>query len=70
MPVAAEQESRLPQPDRGRFGEVGELAVVTHGVLRRILARQLEARGWRPDGMRRSYAHWSVWTLRKTMRTR
>ncbi len=39
------------------------IVVVTHGVFRRILARQLEALGWRPDGRRRSYAHWSIWSL-------
>jgi broad specificity phosphatase PhoE len=38
-------------------------AIVTHGVFRRILARQLEALGWQSDGRRRSYDHWSVWTL-------
>ena len=39
------------------------VAVVTHGVFRRILARQLEALGWRGDGRHRSYDHWSVWAL-------
>jgi broad specificity phosphatase PhoE len=39
------------------------VVVVTHGVFRRILARQLEALGWHPDGRRRSYAHWSIWSL-------
>ena len=39
------------------------VAVVTHGVFRRILARQLEALGWRADGRIRSWAHWSVWSL-------
>jgi broad specificity phosphatase PhoE len=39
------------------------IAVVTHGVFRRILARQLQRVGWQRYGRRRSYAHWSVWSL-------
>ena len=39
------------------------LAVVTHGVFRRLLARQLVEDGWRLESRRRSYAHWSVWAL-------
>ena len=38
------------------------VAVVTHGVFRRELARALNARGWKSGG-RRSYAPWSVWEL-------
>lgn len=39
------------------------VVVVTHGIFRRILALELERMGWRPDGARRSYANWSVWSL-------
>lgn len=38
------------------------VAVVTHGVFRRELARALKARGWKISG-RRSYAPWSIWEL-------
>jgi broad specificity phosphatase PhoE len=41
------------------------IAAVTHGTFRRYLARRLEYIGWHPDGRRRSYRHWSVWTLSK-----
>lgn len=37
--------------------------VVTHGIFRRLLARQLHALGWKPEGKHDSYAHWSVWSL-------
>lgn len=39
------------------------VAVVTHGIFRRLLARALEESGWRPERARRSYANWSVWRL-------
>lgn len=39
------------------------LVVVTHGVFRRLLARQLIADGWTLAPGRRSYARWSVWRL-------
>ena len=42
----------------------GTIAVVTHGVFRRMLLEVLMARGWREEASRRSYAHWSVWRLR------
>ena len=41
------------------------IAVATHGVFRRILARQLLTVGWQPRGKWRSYDHWSVWSLSK-----
>lgn len=44
-----------------RSGNGAALAVVTHGVVRRMLARQVVADGWRAEPGRRSYAHWSVW---------
>ena len=40
------------------------IAVVTHGVFRRMLLEVLLANGWRCEPGRRSYAHWSVWRLR------
>jgi broad specificity phosphatase PhoE len=39
------------------------VAIVTHGVFRRLLARELLTRGWRYEPGRRSYDHWSVWRL-------
>jgi len=44
-----------------RLPEHATVAVVTHGMFRRLLARSLEASGWRPERARRSYANWSVW---------
>jgi broad specificity phosphatase PhoE len=43
-------------------GESGTLAVVTHGVMRRLLATRLCERGWTMHG-RRSYDPWSAWEL-------
>jgi broad specificity phosphatase PhoE len=40
------------------------VAVVTHGVFRRLVAAQLERSGWSPPPSR-SYAHWSAWELRR-----
>ena len=45
-------------------GESATLAVVTHGVMRRLLATRLCERGWTMHG-RRSYDPWSAWELRK-----
>lgn len=42
----------------------GTIAVVTHGVFRRMLLEVLVANGWRCEPGRRSYAHWSVWRVR------
>ena len=39
------------------------IAVVTHGVFRRVLARRLLADGWRAAPGFRSRAHWSAWRL-------
>lgn len=39
------------------------IAVATHGVFRRVLARHLLREGWRFARGRRGYAHWSVWRL-------
>ena len=39
------------------------VAVVTHGVFRRLLAQRLLDDGWSAAAGRRSYAHWSVWRL-------
>ena len=41
--------------------EGGAVAIVTHGVFRRLLALQLVEDGWRAEGGRRRYVHWSVW---------
>jgi broad specificity phosphatase PhoE len=41
------------------------VVVVTHGVVRRLLARELLAAGWRAAPGRRSYAHWSAWRLER-----
>src|SRR5262249_50746866 len=48
-----------------RLGPTAVVAVVTHGVFRRALARTLIERGWKMYG-RRSYAPWSVWDLAST----
>ena len=45
-------------------GESATLAVVTHGVMRRLLATRLCEVGWSAQG-RRSYAPWSAWELIK-----
>ena len=37
--------------------------VVTHGVFRRILAKQLLAHGWLSAGRRRGYGTWSAWSF-------
>ena len=42
----------------------GTIAVVTHGVFRRMLLEVLVAHGWQCEPGRRSYAHWSVWRMR------
>lgn len=42
-------------------GTGASLAVVTHGVVRRMLARQLVIDGWSAEPGGRSYDHWSVW---------
>jgi broad specificity phosphatase PhoE len=39
----------------------GTVAVVTHGIFRRLLAQELVAAGWRAAPGRQSYANWSVW---------
>ena len=44
-------------------GDSAPVAVVTHGVLRRLLADQLVTDAWRPTSRRRSYGYWSVWTF-------
>ena len=49
-----------------RQARTGTIAVVTHGVFRRLLAKQLVAEGWRFEPGPRSYDHWSTWRLRAT----
>ena len=45
------------------------IAVVTHGVIRGLLATQLLALGWRQIAGRR-YRPWSVWTFRSAPQQR
>ena len=47
---------------RRQAGENATLAVVTHGVMRRLLATRLGERGWTTRGRRR-YDLWSAWEL-------
>jgi broad specificity phosphatase PhoE len=47
---------------RSEAGQNATLGVVTHGVMRRLLAQRLCGIGWTMHG-RRSYAPWSVWEL-------
>ena len=49
-----------------REARTGTVAVVTHGVFRRLLAKQLVAEGWRFEPGLRSHGHWSIWRLRAT----
>jgi broad specificity phosphatase PhoE len=49
-----------------REARTGTIAVVTHGVFRRLLAKQLVHEGWRYEPGPRSYDHWSTWRLRRT----
>ena len=41
----------------------GEVVVVTHGMFRSLVARELAQRGWTPAIPKRSSAHWSAWSL-------
>ena len=43
----------------------GAVAVVTHGVFRRILANRAVKLGWTELTRRRSYKYWSVWSFLK-----
>jgi broad specificity phosphatase PhoE len=43
----------------------GTLAVVTHGVFRRLLANRFAQNGWNVPTKRRSYKWWSVWLAEK-----
>jgi broad specificity phosphatase PhoE len=46
----------------GELAQEHELiAVVCHGVFRRMLSRHLARAGWSPDPGRHSYRNWSVW---------
>jgi len=47
----------------GRASNAEFVVAVTHGGFRRIVARRLEARGWRADGGRSGYANWSAWSF-------
>lgn len=52
------------EEQRCAAGANATLAVVTHGVMRRLLAGRLCRDGWAIHG-RRGYAPWSVWELTK-----
>lgn len=43
--------------------EHASVVAVTHGAFRILLARALEARGWKREGPKRRGHHWSAWTL-------
>ena len=62
-PPDARERARLAAAWCGeRCGEPdGTVAVVTHGIFRLLLARELVAAGWRAAPGRQSYANWSVW---------
>ena len=42
------------------------IAVITHGVFRRLLAMRLQDLGWHTPAGRRSYKPWSVWPFTRT----
>lgn len=52
------------EEQRCAAGANATLAVVTHGVMRRLLAGQMCKDGWAMYG-RRGYAPWSLWELTK-----
>jgi broad specificity phosphatase PhoE len=64
-PEAAERARRAAAwcQDACASAPGGDLVVVTHGVFRRLLARELRTRGWRTAGGWRDYSHWSVWAF-------
>ena len=41
------------------------IAVVTHGVFRKLLARHLQESGWQLRRPRGGYEYWSTWTLER-----
>lgn len=47
----------------GMVHEGSMVLVVTHGVFRRLVSRELIARGWTGTGRRGGYGHWSVWSF-------
>lgn len=47
----------------GIVADGSSAVVVTHGVFRRLLAKQLVEQGWQSLGRRGGYGHWSAWTL-------
>lgn len=49
-------------------GHQGTALVVTHGVFRRLLAMELQARGWTAADRRGGYGHWSSWTFSRLLR--
>jgi broad specificity phosphatase PhoE len=49
-----------------REARTGTVAVVTHGVFRRLLAKQLISEGWRFEPGPRNDDHWSTWRLQRS----
>jgi len=63
-------DTRHPELERARAAAewvdanaTGLTIAVTHGGFRRLLARQLSARGWKIRGPASSFANWSAWEL-------
>jgi hypothetical protein len=50
----------------GEIGDTAMVAVVTHGVFRRLLAQHFQETGWQVSVPRRRYDFWSVWTVERT----
>jgi broad specificity phosphatase PhoE len=61
-PAATERARAAAQWVSGQHAG-GTTLAVTHGVFRRLLARQLRTDGWRFADVRRGYGYWSVWRL-------
>jgi broad specificity phosphatase PhoE len=47
----------------GLIADGSTALIVTHGVFRRLLAKQLVSLGWRSSARRGGYNHWSSWTF-------
>ena len=62
--ASAERLAPRRQPALSPLLRESTLAV-THGVVRRLLARALVERNWRRDRRAGSYEHWSAWTFER-----
>ena len=58
----SQEEARRAREAAELLHGLEDAAVVTHGAVRPIIARELVKRGWHHGGARRSH-HWSAWTL-------